>query len=441
MDVHPPLYYFLIHFVSSLFPLTFSKWIGLSINTLFFALTLIVFYKLIVNIFQNKFIADIGISLYGLSSIAISNFILIRMYVLVTFFTVLLMFSIERLIMSKKRYILLYVSVFASIFLGVFSQYFFIFYAFFLCLAYELYLFIKKDFKKAVIFALPALLGIALFILVWPSCFNHLFADKLVSGNTALDNITNPTIYFERALGYSKPIVKSMLVIIATFVFSISMLIIAKIKKQATSLNIKTDNSVCVSLLLSLPSIPTILLVIVISPVIGLRYIYNTIPAVVVLVLLLLYLVKRSYKQIHINHILIIIMIIVSSIASVFVFNPDYTYFKHTTEFTSLVDNYTDSPVVYINNNQNSSLTQDALQLMKFDDFFVTNDTQSFKMEEYINSHKNNESLIVFIDVNKTYSSGYDEEQVAMDIISNTDYNTYEHLYSYGLSCVYVFTK
>ena len=35
-DVHPPLYYFLLHTVCSFFPGIFSKWFGLGLNLLFF---------------------------------------------------------------------------------------------------------------------------------------------------------------------------------------------------------------------------------------------------------------------------------------------------------------------------------------------------------------------------------------------------------------------
>lgn len=37
-DVHPPLYYFVIHTVSSFFPLQFSKWFGILPNIFFFSI-------------------------------------------------------------------------------------------------------------------------------------------------------------------------------------------------------------------------------------------------------------------------------------------------------------------------------------------------------------------------------------------------------------------
>ena len=45
-DVHPPLYYFVIHTVSSFFPLQFSKWFGILPNIFFFLLTQVFIFLL-----------------------------------------------------------------------------------------------------------------------------------------------------------------------------------------------------------------------------------------------------------------------------------------------------------------------------------------------------------------------------------------------------------
>ncbi|MBQ1402815.1 MAG: hypothetical protein IIY90_05865, partial [Oscillospiraceae bacterium] len=45
-DVHPPLYYWIFHFVSSLVRGSCSKWIGLGINAVLFLLTCVALYAL-----------------------------------------------------------------------------------------------------------------------------------------------------------------------------------------------------------------------------------------------------------------------------------------------------------------------------------------------------------------------------------------------------------
>ncbi|MBQ4147915.1 MAG: glycosyltransferase family 39 protein, partial [Prevotella sp.] len=97
-DVHPPLYYWLIHTVSSFFPDSFSKWIGLGINGVVFAATLVVLFLLTQKLFENRRLAVLTAALYGLSTIALSTMLMIRMYMLLTFFTVLLAWLIAKLL-------------------------------------------------------------------------------------------------------------------------------------------------------------------------------------------------------------------------------------------------------------------------------------------------------------------------------------------------------
>ena len=88
-DVHPPLYYELVHLVSSVFRGSCSKWIGLGINLCFYLLTLLVLYRLALLAFDNTAAAASAAGLYGLSRLAISDGMMIRMYMMLTFLTVL----------------------------------------------------------------------------------------------------------------------------------------------------------------------------------------------------------------------------------------------------------------------------------------------------------------------------------------------------------------
>ena len=84
-DVHPPLFYLLVHIVSSLFLGTFSKYIVFSINIIFYILTCIYIYK-IFKLYKKEKAGIIAVILYGLSIGAISTVMLQRMYMMMTFF-------------------------------------------------------------------------------------------------------------------------------------------------------------------------------------------------------------------------------------------------------------------------------------------------------------------------------------------------------------------
>ena len=144
-DVHPPLYYWILNFCSTLARGQ--------------------------ELFENRLVAA-GISaLYGFSQVGLSTMLMIRMYVLMTLFTVLLALLVVRELRApsgKKE-----LGIGLTIFAGLMTQYYFIFYAFFLCAAAVLVLIFRKDWKPALRFSLSAFLGVAVMLLCFPAVFTH----------------------------------------------------------------------------------------------------------------------------------------------------------------------------------------------------------------------------------------------------------------------------
>lgn len=92
-DVHPPVFYFLLHTVCSLFPGSFTKWTGLGLNFALFGGTIAALYALGMEIFEgeNSWKKSLFVcALYAFSGEAISNATMIRMYMLLTLFTTVL---------------------------------------------------------------------------------------------------------------------------------------------------------------------------------------------------------------------------------------------------------------------------------------------------------------------------------------------------------------
>ena len=75
------------------------------------------------------------------------------------------------------------------------------------------------------------------------------------------------------------------------------------------------------------------------------------------------------------------------------------------------------------------------LQLMNFDEFFVTNDTSSEAMLDYIGDAK---EMVVFIDISKQWSSGYDAKEIVAELEESTEFTKAQSLYSNGFSAVYL---
>ena len=150
-------------------------------------------------------------ALYGLSTIGLSTMVMIRMYVLMTALTVLLALQVAELV--KKPRPALYPLIGLTIFLGLMTQYYFVFYAFFLCAGYVLYALCRKDFKSLGLFALCAFAGVGLLLLCFPACLDQLFAEKLVSGGSALQNLKNTAGYDFRFELMIRPLRKASIIV------------------------------------------------------------------------------------------------------------------------------------------------------------------------------------------------------------------------------------
>ena len=432
MDVHPPLYYWIVNIISSIFRDGFSKWPMLIVNLIIFLGTLILLYKITDRLLKSKKIALISVLLYGLSSIGMSTVLMIRMYILLTFLTVLLVY-LSILYIEKGRLVYA-VPIMITIYAGLMTQYYFVFYAFFMCISVIIYLIVKKKYKQTVVFGISAIIGVALMVVSFPAVINHLFADKLVSGGNALENLKNISQYAERIIQYADGTARRSLAIIVIGIASFLVLIFKckKIRGFKDAISIKP-------LLFIIPIVLTVTIIAIISPVYTTRYIYNVMPMVVFTVCYIIYvLVSISIK----HHLILDTMLVLAIIFSFIGLNypPEYLC-KEQREYNKICKAYSENPCVYINDNYNTAITRDLLQLIYFDDFFVTNNTSSDKLHEYIETHKNNNELVVYVDIDEFWASGYDSKEIMDEMIRYTDSKKYTLLYKTNSSEIYLMTK
>ena len=79
-DAHPPLFYMVLHSVSSLFTGTFSKWFGLIPNIIYFVIVMFLLLKISQCVSDNNIFFIAVQVLYGFSIGAINSVTYIRMY-------------------------------------------------------------------------------------------------------------------------------------------------------------------------------------------------------------------------------------------------------------------------------------------------------------------------------------------------------------------------
>lgn len=432
-DVHPPLHYLLIHAVSSLFPGSAGKWIGIVPNIALLLLSCALLYLLALESFSDQRIALLGAALYGLSTIAVSTAIMVRMYMLLTLLTLLLAYQCLRLIRCPRRRSFPLIGL--TILLGLLTQYYFVFYAFFLCAACCVYLLLKKRWQDLLRFALWALGGVGIFCLVYPACFDHLFAEKLVSGGSVISQLLNFSDYPRRLHSYVYSINFYTRVAVRTGIIAAAACLLMAARLRSVR--------ICLTpLVLILPAFAALFFIAVASPVIPLRYVYHLIPLLVYTVCYVVHaaflLWGDAYKPVRIAKALAAPAAALLSLATVLQVAPEYLYPEHAA-YTAAAEAHADAPCVYFNDGYISPLTQDLLQLTRFPEVFVTADPDSGALAAYLDTRQEARQLVVYIDIDPDWSSGFDPQTILSALAP--DWTAPELLYRYGSSETYLLTR
>ena len=436
-DVHPPLYYWLFNMASSLTPGVFSKWTGLALDYALYMVAVVLLYLLSLRLFDSRWLAAAAAALYGLSVIGLSTMVMIRMYVLLTALSVLLAYLVALLINRRRLWLCPLIGF--VIFLGLMTQYYFVFYAFFLCGFFVLYALFAKEFKLAGIFSLFAFGGVALLLLVFPACLDHLFAEKLVSGGNALENLMNFSAYVSRLYFFVMEVLRRMKAAVYIAALSILALALCFKKLLAAARERKIHFS---ALLLILPAFVAFVIEAIISPVVEIRYVYNLAPFFVLAVCFLLHMLERSLGEFKFAvpaKYAAALCILALALWEARCLPPDYLYPEHN-DYNALLTQHAAAPCVYMTDDYFPPVTQDLLMLMNFDEFFITGDPASPALDEYLASFADATECVVFIDVNAFWSSGFDAAEMLPELIEETPFTGFEPLYTYGLSETYLLT-
>ncbi len=186
-DVHPPVFYLLLNFSSSVFsivfPGIFTKWSGIFVNILFFLLTIMFLWKLSKELMKSEFWSAVVCVLYGLSAGAVSTVVFVRMYMAFTCFAVL--FTYVNALLWKEVWTKnqngkvkgwIYPLLSLTAFMGIMTQYYFLVYAFFICAVIWCYSLWKRNYSFAVKYAVAMGAGIAAVLLIWPDILNDIFS-------------------------------------------------------------------------------------------------------------------------------------------------------------------------------------------------------------------------------------------------------------------------
>lgn len=170
LDHHPPLYYMLLHTVCSFFPNSFSLYYSFFLNCIFLIVTQVFLYKLSKLILKSEYAALLPCILYGAGTGALSTFVFLRQYSLLTALGVMYSYFSAKLYLSENFDLKKHLTpVLITSFLMFMTHYNGIAYVGIFTACMCVYLLCKKKIKKLFIYGGSQLAALGLFFAVYPA--------------------------------------------------------------------------------------------------------------------------------------------------------------------------------------------------------------------------------------------------------------------------------
>lgn len=193
-DVHPPLFYLILHTICSVFQGSFSKWYALGLNMVFLLLTIALLYRTTERHFGGGKLALAVTAVYGLSVGILTSTVYLRMYAVLTFMT--LLFFYEHLEIAKggfdlKRKVRL--KLMLATLGGFLTHYYFVLYAMAVAVVFVVWMCVEKRWRAAGRYVFTLAVTAVIGLMIWPFAIRHVFGGY--RGYEAMQVVANREFY------------------------------------------------------------------------------------------------------------------------------------------------------------------------------------------------------------------------------------------------------
>lgn len=191
LDVHPPLYYMILHTICSFFPNSFSLWFAGLINIVFAIGTLFFMRRLIILLTENKLINWLVSIAFICSAGILSSVTFLRMYILAMFWVTAFTYLIIKQI-GEKNTARTYLFIMGITLGGALTHYYCIVYIIFCSIAYGCYLLYSRDWKATGWFCLTQGIAALASIVIFPAMIGHVLSSG--RGNQSVSNFVDNSL-------------------------------------------------------------------------------------------------------------------------------------------------------------------------------------------------------------------------------------------------------
>lgn len=191
-DVHPPLYYAVVHTIFSLFPNSYNIYFPLIVNIGF---AVIVFWQMVwlFQFFTKKQGLSVLFSLLFIFTMGfVNSVVFFRMYVLLAVWTnaLIMLFCKYSPAECQWKYNVLLVLILTG---GTMTQYYFVIFAFFACAIYAIRLFAEKNWKGIFLSGVSVAFSVGISTLIFPAMWRHIF--RGYRGREAFSNLRTNNLW------------------------------------------------------------------------------------------------------------------------------------------------------------------------------------------------------------------------------------------------------
>jgi len=431
-DCHPPIYYWLLHSLCSLVPDTFSKWIGLGLNMLFYIISLIIIYRISTTNFDDSGFSYLPILLYGFSPLATETLTFIRMYMLITMFALILMYTHLRMFkygITKGRMI----ATWLILYLGSMTHYYFVVLGFWMTVIFAIQNI--KEAKGGVIkYAAGCLAAEALFVITYPYVILQAMGTETNNvGNEIMDNLFNWRLWIQQtkyllksqieALSYSHA-VSTVIAVVVTCVAAFVCVSSIRNRDTKSIYDAEDPGSFGKGFIIWLAAV-YVCTFLAISFIGGeyvfLRYVYYIGPAMYILIA---YILKRFCDIIPqaISFIIIIASAFAVSNAAYGALN-DLSPYLYRSDYQNdmLLETHHDDSLILMTSRNPAVPTGNLTKIKSFDSFYMA-DASDILDNNIVGECLNKEGeCVVYINTDTYFTDGYDAAGVIDEIKDKND--------------------